>query len=435
MNPRARTRSFSRLLLLTTVLVAGGTLAWAEPLPFRRAIELAVQHSGGMAIAAAEQMKAQQSYQEARSLFYPSMTAGSGLAATWGFPLSIENSAPSIIRLNSQQYLINEAQREFIRAAKTEWTASNSLVEERRHAVILETALVYSELDKLANSASVLEQQQEAALRVQQIAEERVRAGVDSEVELTRARLGAARVKMRLAEAQESVDVLRLRLAQLTGLAAAGLETVTESIPALPEVKQEDDLQARALASSPSIRIADQKAVASEFRAKAEHKRLYPSVDFVASYALFARYNNFDDYFRTFQRHNGTVGVAIKFPFLNFAQRGHAEAADAEALKARKEAEGVKEQVSSETLRLQRSVQRLAAARDVAKLEYQLARSDVDAVRAKVEAGTASLRDEQAARVTENERYAAFLAASFELDRAQMQLLRATGDLEKWALP
>ena len=434
MNARARAHCSFGLLMLA-VLLGGAAAASAEPLPFRRAIELAVQHSGGMAIAAAEQTRAQQSYLEARSLFYPSMSAGSGLAATWGFPLSIENSAPSIFRLNSQQYLINESQRESIKAAKTEWTASNSLVEERRHAVILEAALVYSELDKLANSATILEQQQAASLRVQQIEEERVHAGVDSEVELTRARLGTARVKMRLAEAQESVDVLRLRLAQLTGLPVAGIETVTESIPALPEVKQEDDLQARALASSPSIRIADQKAVASEFRAKAEHKRNYPSVDFVASYALFARYNNFDDYFRRFQRNNGTVGVAIKFPFLNFAQRGHAEAADAEALKARKEAEGVKEQVSSETLRLQRSVQRLAAARDVAKLEYQLARSDVDAARARVEAGTASLRDEQAARVTENERYASFLGASFELDRAQIQLLRATGELEKWALP
>ena len=433
MNPRARAR-FSGVLLLT-FLLACASAASAEPLPFRRAIELAVQHSAGMAIAAADQMRAQQSYQEARSLFYPSMSAGSGLAATWGFPLSIENSAPSIIRLNSQQYLINEAQRESIRAAKTEWAASDSAMAERRNAVILETALVYSELDKLSNSASVLEQQQEAAQRVQQIVEERVGAGVDSEVELTKARLGTARVRMRLAEAQESVDVLRLRLAQLTGLPAAGIETLTESIPALPEVKQEDDLQARALATSPAIKVADLQAAASEFRAKAEHKRNYPSVDFVASYALLARYNNYDDFFRTFQRHNGTVGVAIKFPFLNFAQRGHAEAADAEALKARKEAEGVKDQVSSETLRLQRSVQRLAAARDVAKLEYQLARSDVDAVRARVEAGAASLRDEQAARVAENERYAAFLGASFELDRAQMQLLRATGDLEKWALP
>ena len=434
MNARTRARSFAGLLL-AAFLLAGAPLAPAEPLPFRRAVELAVQHGGGMAIAAADQMRAQQAYREARSLFYPQMTIGSGLAATWGFPLSIEDSAPSLIRVNSQQYLLNLAQREFIRAAKTEWTASNSMVQERRNAVILETALVYAELDKLTTSASVLEQQEAAALKVEQIAEERVRAGVDSEVELTKARLGKARVHLRLAEAQESADVLRLRLSQLTGLPAAGIETVTESIPALPQVQQEEDLQARALASSPAVKIADQKAVASQFRAKGEHRRSYPSVDFVASYALFARYNNYDDYFRTFQRHNGTVGVAIKFPFLNFAQRGHAEAADAEALKARKEADGVKEQVSSETLRLQRSVRRLAASRDVAKLEYQLARSDVDAVRGKVEAGTASLRDEQAARVAENDRYAAFLNASFELDRAQMQLLRATGDLEKWALP
>jgi len=432
MTPRAR--CFSGLLLLT-VFLAGEKMASAEPLPFRRAIELAVQHSGGMAIAAADQTRAQQTYQEARSLFYPQMTVSSGLAATLGFPLSIEGAAPSIIRFDSQQYLINAAQKDFIRAAKTEWTASNSMLQERRGAVILETALVYSELDKLTNSASVLEQQEAAALKVEQIVEERVRAGVDSEVELTKARLGKARVHLRLAEAQESMDVLRLRLSQLTGLPAAGIETVTESIPALPEVKQEDDLQARALASSPAIQIADQKAAASEFRAKGEHKRAYPSVDFVAQYGLLARYNNFDDFFRTFERHSASVGLAIKFPILNFAQRGHAQAADAEALKARKEAEGVKEQVSSETLRLQRSVQRLAAGRDVAKLEYQLGRSDVDAVRAKVEAGTASLRDEQAARVAENERYAAFLGASFELDRAQMQLLRATGELEKWALP
>lgn len=434
MNACARTRSLAGLLLVAFFL-ADAPMAAAEPLPFRRAVELAVQHSGGMAIAAADQMRAQQSYQEARSLFYPQVTVGSGLAATWGFPLSIEGSAPSLIRVNSQQYLLNFAQKEFIRAAKTEWTASNSMVQERRNAVILETALVYAELDKLTTSASVLEQQEAAALKVEQIAEERVRAGVDSEVELTKARLGKARVHLRLAEAQESADVLRLRLSQLTGLPAPGIETVTESIPALPQVKQEEDLQARALASSPAVKIADQKAVASQFRAKGEHRRSYPSVDFVAQYALFSRHNNFDDFFATFQRHNGTVGVAIKFPFLDFAQRGHAEAADAEALKARKEAEGVKEQVSSEALRLQRSVRRLAASRDVAKLEYQLARSDVDAVRAKVEAGTASLRDEQAARVAENDRYAAFLGASFELDRAQMQLLRATGDLEKWALP
>ena len=159
MNARARARCLAGFLLVA-IFLADAPRAAAEPLPFRRAVELAVQHGGGMAIAAADQMRAQQAYREARSLFYPQMTIGSGLAAPWGFPLSIEDSAPSLIRVNSQQYLLNLAQREFIRAAKTEWTASNSMVQERRNAVILETALVYAELDKLTSSASVLEQQE-----------------------------------------------------------------------------------------------------------------------------------------------------------------------------------------------------------------------------------------------------------------------------------
>ena len=39
----------------------------------------------------------------------------------------------------------------------------------------------------------------------------------------------------------------------------------------------------------------------------------------------------------------------------------------------------MKEQVSTETLKLQRSVEQLAAAREVAQLEHQLAQSDIEA--------------------------------------------------------
>jgi outer membrane protein TolC len=103
-------------------------------------------------------------------------------------------------------------------------------------------------------------------------------------------------------------------------------------------------------------------------------------------------------------------------------------------MRAKKEAESVKDQVSSETLRLQRVVRQLAAAREVARLEHELAQSDVDAMNAKVEAGTASLRDQEEARVAEADRYSAFLDADYELSKAQMQLLSMTGEIEKWAL-
>jgi hypothetical protein len=67
-------------------------------------------------------------------------------------------------------------------------------------------------------------------------------------------------------------------------------------------------------------------------------------------------------------------------------------------------------------------------------LEYQLASTDVQAVQAKLESGGATVRDQENARLAENQRYAAFIDANFELDKALMQLLRATGEIESWAM-
>jgi outer membrane protein TolC len=126
--------------------------------------------------------------------------------------------------------------------------------------------------------------------------------------------------------------------------------------------------------------------------------------------------------------------VAIRFPILNAAQRATADAARADAIKAQKEAQNTKDQVSSETLKLQRSVQQLAAARDVSRLEHQLAESDVDAAHEKIQAGAATLKDEQNARITEHARYTAYIESTFQLDKAQVQLLRQVNELEGWAL-
>lgn len=433
MNPFFRFRSFVTVWLV--LCFAWLPHAVGQPLPFRRALELALQHGGTMAIAAAEQTRARQAYLETRNLYLPQVVLGSGLGGSIGFPLSIEGAAPAIFNVTSQQYLFNPAHREFLRAAKTEWNATSYNTEERRNQVLLEAALAYTELDKVTSTLSVLRQQGDAAQRIEQVVSERVKAGVDSEVELTRARLGAARVRMRIAVLQGTADVLRSQLSQLTGVPANSIETVTESIPALPEVKQEDDLPAKALANSPAVKLAEQNADAKQSRARGEHKLLYPMFDLAGQYALLSNFNNYADFFKKFERHNATFGLAIRFPIFNSAQRAHAEAADAEAIKARREAEGVKNQVSTETLRLQRAVSQLAAAREVARLEHQLARADVDAVQARMQAGTASLRDQENARLVEHEKYAAFLDTSYALDRAQIQLLRSTGELEKWALP
>jgi outer membrane protein len=405
-----------------------------RPLAFRTAIELAIRNSATSGLAAADLTRAQSSVRQAHDVYLPQMVLGSGLGASYGFPLSLEGAAPSIFNVNFQGALLNGAQRSYIKAAKSDVAATTAQNADRRNEVVMEAALDYIQLDLLDSSLAIQREQQEAAARFQDIVNQRVQAGLDSQVDIARAKLAGARTKLDIAQTQAAADQLRLRLSQLTGLPVNSIRTSTETIPELPSVPQDQDLAAEAVRNNPVVKAADAAAEAKQFRAEAEHRQLYPAVDYVGQYAVLARFNNYDQFFQKFQRHNVTAGIAIRFPFFNPVQRAAADVAKADAAKSRKEAQGVREQVSTDTLKLQRSVQQLSAAREVAQLEHQLAQADIESAHAKIESGQASIKEEENARVAEHERYTAYLNSSFELDRAQIQLMRQTGDLENWAL-
>ena len=186
---------------------------------------------------------------------------------------------------------------------------------------------------------------------------------------------------------------------------------------------------------SPAVLAADTRAIAQAFRARGEHRALWPTADFAGQYALLSTtLANYQQFFTagSFQRHNGTFGLVLRFPFLNESQRARARAADAEALRAKKDAQAARNQVSEGTLKLQRAVEQLSAAEEVAYLEYQVSQSNLQAVQVRADAGTASLHDVEDARSQANQRYDALQDANFELQRGRLALLRATGDLEAW---
>ena len=408
-----------------------------QKVSFREAIERAVTHSAGMRIVMADATKARMGYAESRNMFIPQVTFGSGIAKTWGYPMSIEGSAPSLFNITSQSFLFNLAQKNFMQAAKTDWNAATLSLADQRQATILETALTYIQLDREATKLAALRKQAEDAARLEAISRERLQEGVDSKLDLTRASLAAAQVRLRIASSQSNTDLLRQRLAQLTGLDARELATDPATIPATPQIDQEQNLGERAAQNSAAVKAAEEKAKAQKQRAEGEHKQLYPAVDLVANYGLFTKYNNLDLLFPTgqFQQNNATFGISIRFGFFNAPQRARAAAADAEAIHASEEARALREQVANNTLKLQRSVQQLTAARDVAQLEYEVAQGNIDVVEANITAGGATLKDRENARIVADDKYTALLDSQFELDRACLQLLRVTGDLDKWALP
>ena len=432
----AKVAALACALVLTHARCQADDAPNVDPLPFSHALDLALQHSGIMGIAAINQWRSQKAYQELRNNYIPQLTAGSGIGYAYGFPLTLEGTAPSLANFTSTQALFNPALKLFIRAAKIDWNATSQDVQDKRNAVILDTALTYAQLEQLTGKIKTLTEAQAAAAKAQFISEQRLQQGVDSKLEVTKSQLVEARIQLRIAEAQGQIDVLREHLSKLVGLPVESVAVEPGSMPLLPQISQEDDLSARAVANSPVVKQADQKVAAAEARAKGEHKAAtWPTVDVASQYAYLARYNNYEVYFRNFLANNFTGGLNIRIPLFNSVQRAKAEEADADAMMARKQADLTRDQVGENALKLQRSLRQLAAARDVAKLEWEVSQGEMEAVAAHAETGVANPRDQENARLDVDDKHAAYLDADFELSRAKLQLLRLTGELENWAIP
>lgn len=435
--------------VVAVILIPGSV--FGEPVPLKRIVELALSHATGAAIASADEQHAGASYRELRNNYIPQLSTGAGLGFSYGFPLALEGSAPSLFNINTQSALLNASLRNFIRAAKADSAVASLKSKDQRDQIIQDAAQSYAELAKWEQRLAKLQATEADANKLQTAVEERVKEGIDSELDQTKARLSAARVRLRIAEAQGSADVVREHLSRLTGLPAASIQTDPDSIPAAPAAPPADEPAKDNAATNLSVQAAVEHARAQYLRAQGEHRALWPTVDFAAQYALLSRFNNYQNYYipsrpcttslgeflcvtNNFQQNNATIGVSIRFPLFNASQRARAQAADADALKATKQAEAAKNQVSEQTLRLQRSVAQLQAARDVAQLELEIAQKNQDAVQTRMDNGAANLHDLDDARTQVSERFIALQDVNFNLECSQLGLLRSTGDLEKWAL-
>lgn len=435
MKPTSQCAAHTQKLkaLLTALLLLLPTSLLAEQVPLRRMVDLALKHATTADIAAADEQRAFANYRELRNSFIPQVTAGAGLGWSYGFPLSLEGAAPSLFNVTAQSPLFHFELRDFLGAARADSSVATLHRKDQRNQVIQDTVLSYAELQKWEQRLDRLKTTEAEAQKMQAAVAQRVKEGIDSELEGTKARLSAARIHLRIAEAEGAADVLREHLSKLTGLPAATIQT-EDSLPAPRESTPAETTAS--VDADPAVKAAVEHARAQFLRAQGEHKSWMPSLDFAAQYAVLSNFNHYQDYFQpgSFKRNNATIGAVIRFPFLNAPQKARAEAADAEATKAKKQAEAARNQVSEETLRLQRSVAQMQAAREVAQLEYEVAQKNLEATQTRTEAGTATLHEVDDARTQASEKFIALQDVTFELERSQIALMRATGELESWAL-
>src|SRR5271155_5500793 len=262
-----------KLLLAVLILLPASLLA--EPLTLHRAVELALKHATGAGIAAADEQHASASYRELRNSYIPQLNAGAGIGWSDGFPLSLEGAAPSLFNVTAQSALINPALKDFIRASQSDVAVSTLQTKDQRNQVIQDTVLSYAELSKWELRLSHLRETMAAAEQTQTAVAQRVKEGVDSEIDGSKARLSVARLRLRLAEAGGAADVHREHLSRLTGLQTSSFEIDPDSVPALPALKPEEDSLVKAIDASPVVQAAVEHARAQFLRATAEHRSLW----------------------------------------------------------------------------------------------------------------------------------------------------------------
>jgi hypothetical protein len=216
------------------------------------------------------------------------------------------------------------------------------------------------------------------------------------------------------------------------------LDIVSGSIPQF--TAPASDASDSTLPNSPAVDSAYAVAKAKREIAFGDARYVWrPQIYFVAQYSLFAKFNNYDQYYKNFQYNNAGIGVQISLPVVDMVHRARARETAAEATRAMHEADLVRDQFLDGRLKTQHATAELSAQAEVATLDQQLAQQQLDVMLIRLKAGTGNSegvqmtpKDEQNSRIAEREKFLTVLDTAFQMRQAQINLLRQTGDLESW---
>jgi outer membrane protein TolC len=400
-----------------------------QPLTLKRAITLALQNSSELALARARYAVAEQQQTQARAPFHPSLFTGSGAEYTNGFPMTPGGAAPALFNLSYIQTLFNPPLRGQARAAGHRVEVERLGLERSRDAVILQTALVFLDLVQVRHALEVQRRARDAVRRIQDISRSRVAEGRELPIENVRAELSAARAEQRIVGLEGREDVLVTELRGLAGLRSdQPLQIMPETLPPQPE-QPTVDLVTLAVANNTELQQADYERRARADRLKGERGGYWPSIDLVSEYATLSRINNYDEFFRKFQRHNLNAGIQARWSIFSAQTKSAVGLAQSELALMEVELRRRREEVERAVRRGSQRARELKAVREVAGLELRLAQENLRVLQERFQSERANLRDVEAARLEESDKWVAFLQADYESQQAQLELLRTTGQL------
>jgi len=400
-------------------------------LTLKRTVELALQNSKEIQVAKIQASVADHAAQITKAQFMPNLYAGSGAGYTNGIPETPGGRAPAVFNVTYTEEVFNEPLRGHAKERQEQAKAQKIALEEARNNVISRTAMAYLELAKVRHSLELLRAEQESAEKILQVTQDRESQGFELPVEVTRAQLTKARVVQRNLQLEEREDELQVFLRYQLGLPETqAIEVTPEDLPGAAE-QAGDNLIAAALGNNTELRLAESDVRAKEFRLKGEKRGYFPTLELVSIYSVLARFNNYTEFFNHFQRNNYNAGINVEMPIFSAQLKANVGLAQVNLDAAKASLASKRSELSAEVRQKTRRVREIDAAKEVARLELQLAQQNVAVLQAQFGEGKLNLRDMEKARLDENDKWMAYLDANFQKQQAQLDLLKAAGQLDK----
>ena len=402
-------------------------------------VDLALRNSTSVRMAQADVMRAAAGLTESKDAYIPNFVLGSSLGYSYGFPLG----EPSVINVSSQSLLFTFSQPDYIRSARAALRSAEFNLKDVREQVVLDASLDYIQLDKAQQTLAALDQEKQYVDKLVSIEEDRVLAGVENRIELTKAKLMAAQIDLKRIHLRNDADLVRQQLAHLTGLAPDSFVTSAGSIPSAPSNLVLPE-------GGPAMTMQNGAVLATQANAKSKmylafgdsRQTLRPQLAFGLDYSLFAKFNNYTQYYapQSFQYNNLAVGIQIRVPLFDATLKAKERQSAANATRAAAQADQTRNTVDEQIFQLQKSMNELTAQQRVTQLQAELAQEQLDAITTQLNNGSGSAnapvltpKDEQQARIQERQRYEDVLDANYAVLRAELSLMRCTGSIEDWA--
>jgi outer membrane protein len=418
-------------LLVALLLTALCASAEVKTVTLRQALDMALAQNPDLLLARLDQQKARNQVTVTRDPFVPKIYAGSGAAYTYGFPSSIEGSAPAIVQVKTQMALFNRPLSYQVAQSNEAARGAAIDVARKQDEVIYRVTSLYLDAEQAARSLDAARRQAASLLRVRELMDQRVAEGRELAIESKKSNLAVLR-------ANQHLDALSLDLLNAEGALGLALGLGPDDrVRAAPEERapltvsesEEASIEA-ALESSKELKSLESNMQAKMLEVKSYRAERLPKINLVAQYSLFAKYA-YQAYFTEFQRNNAQLGVSIEVPLIT-GRSGAAMVSESQAdiAKLRIEVGRTRARITNDLRAAYQDLKRAEMAREVARADLDLAREELTLDLAQMDEGRMPLAKVEAARATEDEKWLAYYESQHTAELARLNVLQRTGTLD-----